>query len=92
MDSSDENAGRRGRRPTHRVWHVEGTGDDARWTEVCALWPTKTGHGLTGGVDAFLPAPGFTLTEKTSTRISCAYSAHSDKHQSLVVYIAAAAR
>ena len=49
--------GKRGRRPTHRIWHVEGAGEDARWTEVCALWPTKNGHGLTGGVDSFLPAP-----------------------------------
>lgn len=50
--------GKAGKRPTHRVWHVEGMGEAASWTEICALWPTKKGTGLSGGVDSFLPAPG----------------------------------
>ena len=58
MEDNDVKQGRGGRRPTHRIWHVEGTGDDAKWTEICALWPTKTARGLSGGVDSFLPAPG----------------------------------
>lgn len=43
------------RRPTHRFWLVQGEGKDARWTELCALWPTKNGKGLYASMRTILP-------------------------------------
>ena len=42
-------------RPTHRFWLVQGEGKDARWTELCALWPTKNGKGLYASMRTILP-------------------------------------
>lgn len=35
------------RKPTHRLFHVTGEGDDAIWTQVAAAWPHKDGKGFT---------------------------------------------
>lgn len=43
------------RRPTNRLWLVQGEGESARWTEVCGLWPTKDGKGLYASMRTILP-------------------------------------
>ena len=48
----------KGARPTHRIWLVQGEANQATWTEVAALWPTKNGNGHSGLADKFLPIPG----------------------------------
>jgi hypothetical protein len=45
----------RGARPTHRLWLVQGEGKEATWTEISALWPTRSGNGHTGIADKLLP-------------------------------------
>ncbi|WP_324134646.1 hypothetical protein [Bosea sp. (in: a-proteobacteria)] len=38
---------RKPNRPSHTLFLVEGEQDDAVWTEVGALWPTRTTTGST---------------------------------------------
>ena len=45
----------KGARPSHRLWLVRGEGKEAEWTEISALWPTKSGNGHTGIADKLLP-------------------------------------
>ena len=45
----------KGMRPTHQLWLVQGQGKAAAWTEITALWPTKSGNGHTGTADKLLP-------------------------------------
>lgn len=33
------------RKPTHRVYHVTGEGEDTIWTPIAACWPHKDGRG-----------------------------------------------
>ena len=33
-------------KPTHKVFVVEGEGDDAFWTRIGSAWPHKDGKGL----------------------------------------------
>lgn len=37
-------------KPTHYLSVVSGDGDQARFTEVAALWPTKNGNGFSGQI------------------------------------------
>jgi hypothetical protein len=34
-------------RPTHNAFMVEGEGKTAKWNEIGAMWPNKSGHGFT---------------------------------------------
>lgn len=45
----------KGARPSHRLWLVRGEGKEAVWTEITALWPTKSGNGYTAVADTLLP-------------------------------------
>ncbi len=35
-----------GRRPTHRLYQVTGSGKNANWREIGAAWPNKDGAGF----------------------------------------------
>ena len=35
-----------GRKPTHRLYRVEGQGESAVWTPVGAAWPNKDAQGF----------------------------------------------
>ena len=35
-----------GRKPTHRLYRVEGQGESAVWTPIGAAWPNKDGQGF----------------------------------------------
>lgn len=41
-----------GNKPSHYVYVIEGEGDDAFFTKVGALWPTRKGTGFTGKLSA----------------------------------------
>ena len=46
-----------GTRPQFRVWLVQETPDgETNWTELCGLWPTKSGKGFKGALKAPLAA------------------------------------
>jgi hypothetical protein len=34
------------RKPTHRLYNVEGDGETSNWTEIGAAWPNKDGKGF----------------------------------------------
>ena len=34
------------RKPTHRLYRVDGEGKSARWTEIGAAWPNQDGKGF----------------------------------------------
>jgi len=34
-------------RPSHRLFNVNGDGDNARWTDIGVAWATKDGKGYT---------------------------------------------
>jgi len=34
------------RKPTHRLYHVEGTGEKTNWTIIGAAWANKDGNGF----------------------------------------------
>jgi hypothetical protein len=36
----------KGRRPTNRLWFVQGEDENATWTEITGLWPTRGNTGL----------------------------------------------
>jgi hypothetical protein len=40
------------RRPTHRLYRVQGDGDGAIWTPIGAAWPNKDGKGFNLSCDA----------------------------------------
>lgn len=40
------------RRPTHRLYRVQGDGPDAIWTPIGAAWPNKDGLGFNVSCDA----------------------------------------
>lgn len=35
-----------GRKPTHRLYRVQGDGQSAIWTPIGAAWPNKDGQGF----------------------------------------------
>jgi hypothetical protein len=43
MTNAQENAARK---PTHRLYHVEGAGETANWTVIGAAWQNKDGNGF----------------------------------------------
>lgn len=43
--------------PSHRLYHVEGTGESATWTKIGAAWPNKDGQGFSLRCEGD-PAPG----------------------------------
>jgi len=40
------------RKPTHRLYRVQGDGDSAIWTPIGAAWPNKDGKGFNLSCDA----------------------------------------
>ena len=46
-----------GRKPTHRLYRVQGNGRDGIWTPIGAAWPNKDGMGFSLTCDA-LPLTG----------------------------------
>jgi hypothetical protein len=34
------------RMPSHRLYRVDGEGENANWTEIGAAWPNKDGFGF----------------------------------------------
>lgn len=59
-----------GRKPTHRIYRVIGTGKAASWTPIGAAWPNQDGMGYSINCDA-IPLTGRivmrTITERTKT-------------------------
>jgi len=45
------------KRPTHRIFSVNGEGENASWTEIGAAWPNKDGLGFSISCNA-LPLGG----------------------------------
>jgi len=41
-----------GRKPTHRLYNVSGTGKTATWTPIGAAWPNRDGSGFSIQCDA----------------------------------------
>lgn len=46
-----------GRKPTHRLYRVQGNGRDGIWTPIGAAWPNKDGLGFSISCDA-MPLTG----------------------------------
>lgn len=44
-------------RPSHRLFTVNGDGDNARWTDIGVAWATRDGKGFTVNLNA-LPLNG----------------------------------
>lgn len=40
------------KKPTHRLYRVQGDGDSAIWTPIGAAWPNKDGKGFNLSCDA----------------------------------------
>lgn len=59
-----------GRRPTHRIYRVNGEGKSANWTPIGAAWPNQDGMGYSISCDA-IPLHGRivmrAITERTMT-------------------------
>jgi hypothetical protein len=51
MSDTDQN------RPSHRLFTVNGDGDNARWTDIGVAWATRDGKGFTLNLNA-LPLNG----------------------------------
>lgn len=43
---SDTNETNTPNRPTHRLFHVTGEGEQSNWTRIGAAWPHKDGKGF----------------------------------------------
>lgn len=39
-------------KPTHRLYLVKGTGDNAKWAEIGAAWPHSDGKGFSINAEA----------------------------------------
>lgn len=57
------------RRPTHRLYRVQGEGPDAIWTLIGAAWPNKDGLGFNLSCDA-LPLTGRMVMRRVKERES----------------------
>lgn len=55
------------RRPTHRLYRVQGDGPDAIWTPIGAAWPNKDGLGFNLSCDA-LPLTGRMVLRQVKER------------------------
>ena len=56
-----------GRRPTHRIYRVQGDGSDAIWTPIGAAWPNKDGLGFSVSFDA-VPLTGRVVMRRIQER------------------------
>ena len=56
-----------GRRPTHRLYRVQGDGPDAVWTPIGAAWPNKDGLGFNLSCDA-VPLTGRIVMRRVQER------------------------
>jgi hypothetical protein len=54
-NTNDQTSPAKGRRPTNRLWFVQGEGDTATWTEIAGLWPIKAGNGLYANLKQPMP-------------------------------------
>lgn len=56
-------------KPTHHLNIVTGEGDNAEFTRIAAVWPTKSGNGFTGTIPQGVSITGrFVITAaKTAT-------------------------
>jgi hypothetical protein len=43
---SEQSTTSRGRKPTHRLFRVDGQGESATWTPIGAAWPNRDGQGF----------------------------------------------
>jgi len=55
------------RRPSHRLYHVAGEGESARWTQIGASWPNRDGKGFNLALDA-IPLHGRVVMRELSER------------------------
>lgn len=55
------------RRPTHRLYRVQGEGSSAVWTIIGAAWPNKDGKGFSISCDA-VPLSGRIVMRAISER------------------------
>ena len=55
------------RRPTHRLFRVDGDGQSAVWTPIGAAWPNKDGKGFNLSIEA-LPLTGRVVLRIISPR------------------------
>jgi hypothetical protein len=55
------------RRPTHRLYRVQGDGDSAIWTIIGAAWPNKDGKRFSISCDA-VPLTGRIVMRMISER------------------------
>ncbi len=56
-----------GRKPTHRLYRVQGEGESAIWTPIGAGWPNKVGKGFNLSCDA-VPLQGRLVLRAISLR------------------------
>ena len=56
-----------GRKPTHRLYRVQGEGESAIWTPIGAAWPNKDGKGFNLSCDA-VPLQGRIVLRIISAR------------------------
>ncbi|QIG79450.1 hypothetical protein [Stakelama tenebrarum] len=54
-------------RPTHRIYAVNGNGDDAIWTPVAAAWANRDGKGFTLKFEA-IPVTGRIVMREISSK------------------------
>lgn len=55
------------RKPTHRIYRVQGDGQNASWTPIGAAWPNKDGNGFSISCDA-VPLQGRIVMRAISER------------------------
>lgn len=54
-------------RPTHRLFHVTGEGEQANWTRIGAAWPHKDSKGFNVDLEYIPQKPGrIVLREQTN--------------------------
>ncbi len=56
-----------GRKPTHRLYRVQGDGQSAIWTPIGAAWPNKDGLGFSLACEA-MPLTGRIVMRKIVER------------------------
>ncbi len=56
-----------GRKPTHRLYRVQGDGQAAIWTPIGAAWPNKDGQGFSLTCEA-MPLTGRIVMRRITAR------------------------
>ena len=51
-------------RPSHRLFHVTGEGEQANWTRIGAAWPHKDGKGFNIELEYLPQKPGRIVLRK----------------------------